>query len=399
MGTNKFALYNYIYDLLNNFPVPSHLKHSIVVVTSFVILLVLSFLVYYFTKYMVTRIIRKIVTHTKKKFDDAFTDPIFLRRLSLIIPLILIYKVMPYILPHYLGWTLFIQNLIKIFIVLYLVLAIFALADAIYTIYNQLENVRFQPIKGFVEVFKIIVGFLGGIVILSILLSKSPGVLIGGLGAVSAVLLLVFKDPLLGFTSSIQLTSNKMIQKGDWITIPAANIDGEVEEVTLSSVKIRNFDKTYSYYPTYSLMTTTFINNRGMYEENCRRAYRKLFIQPSSVRFVHEEDIENFKKSLPAKLQKYFTYEKDVQYTNLELFRIFLERYLQEDPRIDHNQLLMVYIKEQELLGIPFYYYFFTKTTEWKPFNMINNQITELILSTLPLFDLKIGERTSSGTN
>lgn len=389
---NKFALYEYVKNLLEKNHVFANLEHQLVILINLGVLLIISFLIYYITKYFAIRIIRRITSRTKTQLDDAFSDTRFLKRASLIIPLVFIYKLTPYVLPHYVGWTFLLQSTTKIFIVFFLVLAIYALADAFYRIYDSIENSHFQPIKGYVQVFKIIVGFVGGIIILSILLSKSPAVLIGGLGAVSAVLLLVFKDPLLGFTSSIQLTSNKMLQKGDWITIPDSNIDGEVEEITLSSVKIKNFDLTYSYYPTYSLLTNPFINNRGIYENNCRRAFRKIYIQPSSVKILTREQIEEIRKKLPPRLKSLLPENKEEFFTNLHLFRSLLQSFLEKDDRFNHEQLTMVFIREVEPFGIPFFYYAFTYATEWRQFNEVNNEIMEMIFALMPIFELKPSE-------
>ncbi|MCX7697180.1 MAG: mechanosensitive ion channel family protein [Bacteroidales bacterium] len=389
---NKFALYDFVKNLLEKNQIFAHIEHQIIIFVNLGFLLLISFLVYYITKFFAIRIIRRITKRTKTLLDDAFSDTRFLKRASFIIPLIIIYKLTPYTLPHYVGWISLLQNATKIFIVFFLILALYALADAFYKIYDSIENTHFQPIKGYVQVFKLVIGLMGGIVILSILLSKSPAVLIGGLGALSAVLLLVFKDPLLGFTSSIQLTSNKMIQKGDWISIPSSNIDGEVEEITLSSVKIKNFDLTYSYYPTYSLLTSPFINNRGIYENKCRRAFRKIYIQPSSVKLLTKEQSLLIKDNLPSHLQSYFPVNISESITNLQLFRMLLQSYLEQDDRFDHQQLTMVYVRDVEPFGLPLFYYAFTRTTEWKEFNEINNELMELIFSLLPIFEIKLSE-------
>lgn len=233
------------------------------VLTTMVLLLVLAILAtifYYIGRIIIYRIIRSIVKRTPGIYDEIFIDKKFLRRVSLIIPMILVYQLIPFAIPHFSGWIITVRKLSEIIIIFYLLTSGYALLDRFYSIYLSTDKSRYKPVKGYLQVVKIIGAFIASILILSILLSETPGYLLGGLGALSAVLLLVFKDTILGFVASVQLSSNDMIMLGDWITVDKYKADGTVVEITLSSVKVKNFDNTFTYVPTYGMITDSFQN-------------------------------------------------------------------------------------------------------------------------------------------
>jgi miniconductance mechanosensitive channel len=199
-------------------------------ITAIIILLAIAAVAFYLTKFVLKQIFIRVIKRTKSKYDDVLIDSKFLRRLSYIVPLIIVYKLVILALPNYPGWALIIMDITNILLILYVLLAIYALLDSFHNTYQKTEAAKSKPIKGYLQILKILGGFVGGILVIAIVINESPGYLLGGLGAMTAVLLLVFKDTILGFVASVQLSSNDILRPGDWITMDKYKADGDVLE-------------------------------------------------------------------------------------------------------------------------------------------------------------------------
>jgi miniconductance mechanosensitive channel len=267
-------------------------------------------------------------------------------------------------------------------------------------VYQSLEIAKSRSIKGYVQVVKIIIYFIAGILILSILLHKNPGRLLTGLGAMAAVLLLVFKDAILGLVASIQLSANDMVRVGDWITMPSRGSDGNVIEITLNTVKVQNFDKSISTIPTYALVSESFSNWRGMEESGGRRIKRYFQIDMKSVKFCDTRLLEKIKNMV--QINDYFEKTNNeenkstqsasaaLQLTNLTVFRKYLEEYLKQNKTVRKDMTILVSLLQPTENGIPLQLIIFSKDTSVEKYENLQSEITEHILAVLPEFELKI---------
>ncbi|OFY10896.1 MAG: hypothetical protein A2W94_03715 [Bacteroidetes bacterium GWE2_42_42] len=379
------------------------------------VLCVLALVFYFIGKFILFRIIRSVVKRTPGYYDDVFVNRKFLRRISYVIPMIIIYQLIPFAIPHYPGWIITVRKLSEVILILFIVTGGFALLDSFYEKYLNTEKSRFKPVKGYLQVVKIVAGFIAAILMLSILLSETPGNLLVGLGAVSAVLLLVFKDTILGFVASVQLSSNEMIMLGDWITVDKFKADGDVVEITLSSVKVRNFDNSYTYVPTYGMLTDSFQNWRGMQESPGRRIKRAVNIHVSSVHFVTEEELQKYRKialisnyigSKQLELDEYNSMQTNVpdsliniqQQTNIGIYRVYLLEYLKSIPTINHEEITMVRQLSPADNGIPIEIYAFSVEKDWEKYEVVIADIFDHILAATRYFDLDIFQ-TASGSD
>jgi Small-conductance mechanosensitive channel len=278
---------------------------------------------------------------------------------------------------------------------------------AIYIVYNENEKYHDRPLKGLLQTAQVIVFFIGGILIISVLFDKSPASLLAGLGASAAILILVFKDSIMGFISGIQLSANNMLRPGDWITMPKYNADGIVLEVTLNTVKVRNWDNTITTLPPYALVSDSFQNWRGMHESGGRRVKRSINIDMNSVRFCTLEVLEKFRKISLIKEYieeteeelKAYNQERGVddsvlvngrRQTNLGVFRAYLERYLRNLSSVNQDMTLMVRHLQPTEKGIPLELYFFTYSKESAVYEQIQADVMDHVLAVVSEFDLAV---------
>ena len=279
--------------------------------------------------------------------------------------------------------------------------------SGLHDIYYTLPISKNRPISGYIQLVKIIFYFIGGILILSILFDKELGYFFTGLGAFAAVLLLVFKDTILGFVSSIQLSANNMVKPGDWISMPKQNTDGIVLEINLTTVKIQNWDKTISTIPTYSLISESFNNWKGMEESGGRRIKRHLNIDMKSIKFCDDELIQKFmkikllNKYLKEKIQE-ITIENQKKnisssdnlnlrhLTNIGIFRKYIEEYLSNHPKIHNNMTFLIRQLQPTERGIPLEIYVFSKDQEWVAYEALQSDIFDHLLAILPEFELRV---------
>jgi miniconductance mechanosensitive channel len=404
----------YIIDITNyltDFGIAPGLAIWINLLFGLIMIWLLAWIIDFVARKLFIKIIHKLASKTTTTWDDNLVEKRFFHRIAHIIPAVFVYFSIGLVLAHYPKLTAFIRSGIDIYIIIMVVMAVDSFINASHMVYQSLEIAKSRPIKGYIQVVKIIVYFIASILILSILLHKDPSKLLTGLGAMAAVLLLVFKDTILGFVASIQLSANDMVRVGDWITMPTRGTDGNIIEITLNTVKVQNFDKTISTIPTYSLVSESFINWRGMENSGGRRIKRYISIDMKSVKFCDEKLLERFnqnslisgfleKNQNTGKGKKNSETEKshilNVQrLTNIGIFRKYLEEYLKQLEMVRKDMTLVVTQLQPTENGIPIQVVAFSKDIQSYNYENLQSEIFEHILAILPEFDLKVFQNPS----
>lgn len=370
-------------------------------------IILLAYLANFITKKVLLGYIRRWIRKSENKWDDFLIDQKLLDRLANYAPALVLYFTLPAALAGYPGVIAPIQAVISVVMILLAVLVIDAFLNVFHAIYQTFPISIDVNIKGYMQVVKIIILLIGAILILSVLLGKSPLVFLGGLGAMAAVLILVFQDTILGFVASIQLSANNMLKVGDWIEMPSRNADGDVIEITLYTVKVSNWDRTITTIPTWALVKESFYNWRGMTESGGRRIKRSINIDMNSVSFCTPEMLDKFSRIriledyIGEKEEELMRYneEHDIdktvvvnrrRQTNIGVFRKYIELYLKNHPSIKHDMIFMVRHLQPGPTGIPIEVYGFSKEQAWTIYESIQADIFDHILSVIPEFGLRV---------
>ena len=286
------------------------------------------------------------------------------------------------------------QMVCKIYIIAVSLRFINASLNVVLEIYNRKESFKNKPLKGLIQMLQVGDYFVAVILIISVIIDKSAASLFAGLGASAAVLMLVFRDTLLGFVAGIQLSANDMLRPDDWITMEKYGANGRVIEVTLHAVKVRNFDNTITTIPPYALVSDAFQNWRGMFESGGRRIKRSINIDMNSVRFCTPEMLEQFRQ-IPLLTNYIETKKEEGRITNLGIFRAYLTNYLKSLPEVNTELICMVRQLQPTATGIPLELYFFTRVKEWLPYEAIQADIFDHVLAIVPEFGLRIFQHLS----
>ena len=305
-----------------------------------------------------------------------------------ILPGILVYFLLPLAFVRGKEILDFSQKICAVYIIAAILFTINGLLLVMLDVYNARDKQKNRPMKGFVQVLQVLLFFIGGIVIIAVLVNKSPMTLFAGLGASAAVLMLVFKDSILGFVAGVQLSANDMLRIGDWIQLPNGVANGTDEEITLNSVKIRNWDETISTVPPYTLVNNSFQNWRGMQESGGRRVNKNIYLDMTTLKFCTPEDLDAIRKNVPL-MADYQPAEGEVP-TNSQLYRIYIERYLRSLPVVNQDMDLIISQKEATMYGVPIQVYFFSRNKVWKEYERIQSDIFDHLLAIVPKFDLKV---------
>ena len=258
--------------------------------------------------------------------------------------------------------------------------------------YSTTDKNRSHPLKGLVQVLQVIIIFVGGIIIIAVLINKSPAVLLTGLGASAAVLMLIFKDSILGFVAGVQLTQNNMVRIGDWIQMTDGSANGTVEEITLNTVKVRNWDNTITMIPPYTLVSIPFKNWRGMQESGGRRVDKSIFINMNTLSTCTQEMIDDIREKLPLMAISLEDNTVDIL-TNIQLYRLYIERYLRQHPDVNQDLDLIITQKEATAYGLPIEVYFFTKEKSWALYEKKQSDIFDHLMAVAQEFGLKLYQR------
>ena len=374
------------------------LASGLILVSIAGIIIVINFI----TRNIILSFFKRIAKSTSSSFDDLLIKNRVPRLVSFIPSLFFLFWVVP----------IYNQDFLIILEALTIILFIVTVRSVLATVKDYFKlssSLRHIPIDSYIQVIMIFIWFVGIILILSVLTGREIGTFLASIGALSAIIILVFRDTILGFVSSIQITVNDTVRIGDWITMKKEDADGTVIEVNLSTVKVQNFDNTITTIPTYKLVSDSFINWRGMEESKGRRIKRSLLIKPSSVKFLNNEDIENLKKVklisnyLNNKTEEINTYNKDNKIdksillngrnlTNIGVFRIYIEEYLKAHPLTNEDLTLMCRQLEPTSQGIPIQIYTFSKDKEWTKYEGLTSDIFDHLLSSVKYFDLECFE-------
>ncbi len=384
------------------------------VVVSIILLIVISWLAYVITWKIMRKTIIPVVQRSKTSFDDILVKHRFFKRLAFFMPALILY----YLLDDAVGVDhnkipQIIFKLIDTWVVVISILIVESVLSTIRDYYQRYEISKERPIDSLIQALKIISYIIGALVVIGILVDKNISTLLFSLGTMSAVLMLIFRDPILGFVGGMQLTFNEMVRIGDWVSIPKFGADGIVLEITLTVVKVQNWDKTISMIPTYALVTNSFQNWRGMEESGGRRIKRSVNIDMDSVKFCTPEMIERYRRI--QILQPYLDQkEKEIEeynkknnidpsvfvngrrQTNLGVFRAYLKAYLKLRQDINPDMTFLVRHLQPTEKGLPVEIYVFTRTTAWADYEGIQADIFDHVLASIPQFDLKVYQYPSN---
>ncbi|MDL4842416.1 mechanosensitive ion channel family protein [Aquibacillus rhizosphaerae] len=384
--------------------IAGYLSYTIMILLIAIICIIANFI----TKRVVMRIISHYVKNNRFKWDDMLLERKVFHKLSHIVPAIIIY-IAAFTFPNY---DAVIQKGAIIYIIFVALMVILSLLNAINDIYQTFEISKQRPIKGYVQVANIVVVIVGVILVISYLVGESPLILLSGIGALSAVLLLVFRDSILGLVAGVQLAANDMVRVGDWIEMPNYGADGDIIDISLVTVKVQNWDKTITTIPSYALVSDYFINWRGMQDAGGRRIMRSLFVDKSSITFLSEEMNENLKKihylteyltGKEKEIADYNTkYELDESHTvnrrsltNIGVFREYVKHYLQHHPQIRQDLTLMVRQLAPTEHGLPIEVYAFTNDIRWAQYEAIQSDIFDHLFAIAPEFGIQLFQSPS----
>ncbi|AIR87725.1 mechanosensitive ion channel family protein [Pseudomonas cremoricolorata] len=376
------------------------------------VLLLVSFLLGRLARFVVLHGARLLARQPALRWVDDLRHNKVLHRLAQTVPSLVIQfglKLVPQLSPTALH---FLDNVALAITLLFLSLALSCLLDALLAIYARTEHARTRSIKGYVQLAKMVLWVFAVIIIVATLIDRSPLLLLSGLGAMSAVLLLVYKDTLLSFVASVQLTSNDMLHVGDWIEMPQVGADGDVVDISLNTVKVQNFDKTIVSIPTWRLMSESFRNYRGMQQSGGRRIKRSLFIDVSTVRFLTPDEEQRLGavrlvgEYLATKRKELHEWNEAQglgeelaanrrKLTNIGTFRAYALAYLNNHPDIHPNMTCMVRQMQTTAEGVPLELYCFTRTTAWADYERIQGDIFDYLLAVLPEFGLSLYQQPS----
>lgn len=363
----------------------------------------LSIIANFAAKKIVVRLLTHFIQRNDLKWGNFFVERKVFHRLSHLVPAIIIY-----LFAHvFQDYTIVIQKLAVTYMIVMSLVVINSFLNAVHDIYRMYEISKIRPIKSYVQVAKIVIFFIGGIIIISNLIGKSPLIILGGIGALSAVLMLIFQDSILGFVAGVQLTANDMVRVGDWIEMPKYGADGDVIDVSLNTVKVQNWDKTITTIPSYALISDSFKNWRGMHSSGGRRIKRSIYIDTNSIRFCTEEMIDKFKKihyltdyihqkeEDIAQYNEKHNIDKSIKVngramTNIGCFRAYITNYLKNHPGIHKEMTLMVRQLAPGEYGLPLEVYAFTNDTRWVVYESIQSDIFDHLFAVAPEFGLRI---------
>ncbi len=405
-------LNNLFYDILVGLEIPAFYALIINMILVGLLIIITVLALNYISKTFVRNLLEKISISSKNNFDNFLVENNIHIHLSRLFPFVFLYWIIPLWLEEYadlLSYSKLVLELYFIFLIVWIIRSFF---NASKKFLKTLDSFKDKPIDSFVQVAMILVWFTAIIFIFSILTGKEVSTFLTAMGALSAVILLIFKDTILGFVASIQLSSNDLIRIGDWITMKQFGADGDVIEINLSSVKVQNFDKTITTIPTYKLISDSFKNWRGMSDSKGRRIKRALLIKGSSIRFMTDKDlleleeislVKDYIKCKKLEIKEHNS-KLDIvdrikvngrNLTNIGLFRKYTENYLQNNNNISKEMTIMCRQLTPTSQGVPLEIYAFITDKEWKNYENIVSDLFDHLLASLESFDLELFELPS----
>ncbi len=403
-------------EIITAFVIDSGVSESMAsYVTTTVILIMVAVLVLIsdiLSRYILIRGVGALFRITSSTWDDVISERGVLKRLAHLIPALIVYVLTPIAFPEDPVISMVLRNGSFIYMVIMTFLIVDSALDSAHDIYNKYDVSKQIPLKGFLQAVKIVLIIIAIILVLAAVTNKTPLYFLSGLGALTAVLMLIFKDAILGFVAGIQLSANNMVRPGDWIEMPQFGADGDVIDVSLTTVKVQNWDKTITTIPAYALISHSFKNWRGMQESGGRRIKRSLFIDMASIKFCDDEMIGRFKKIqilkeyIDGKLSEISVWNESHQIdssnivngrriTNLGTFRAYIEAYLRDHPKIHKDMTFLVRQLDPTDHGIPLEIYVFSNDQVWSNYESIQSDIFDHLLAVVRYFDLRVFQNPS----
>lgn len=361
-------------------------------------------------KLLINKLLLPVIRRTKFEWDDHLYDKKVVARLAALAPAFILYAFLPSAFEPEGSWYVLTERICKVYIIALILRFLNGMLNAFLDIFNEKEELRHYPIKGGIQTLQVILFSIGFISIVGTIIDESPARLFAGLGASAAVLMLIFKDTILGFVAGIQLSANNMLHKGDWITAPAHNANGIVQDVTLNTVKVRNFDNTTTTIPPYALVSGSFTNWRSMFESGGRRITRQILLDVNSITFLDEEELHQFESNfligefVSQRLQAIadaraagnrFLVE-ELRVTNTLLFRVYLENYIRQMGKSNPDMLYMVRYLPMAEKGLPVELYLFSSEKVWKIYEGIAADLMDHTLGITREFGLRIYQSPGS---
>lgn len=379
----------------------------------FIALVLFSFILWWIAREVLLRGLGLIADRSKTTLDDHLINNKVFRAIALLLPLMFMEYFLSIVFYQYPTWNNFANRLLDVLIILAILISVNRTLNALRDILQEKEIYRDKPIQSYFQITKIIFTGIFLILILARVTNQSPVYFLTSLGAMTAILVLVFKDTILGFVGSIQLAANDMIRLGDWVTMDKYGADGEVIEINLATVKVQNFDKTITTIPTYAFISDSFINWRGMQESDGRRIKRAMYIQIDTIHFASDELLEKLSKirvleeyvrSTQESVEAYnkehgFDTKESInarRQTNIGLFRMYVENYLLHHPEVNQDMPLISRQLAPTPNGVPLEIYCFTRDKEWKAYERVMADIFDHLFATVETFELELFESPSS---
>jgi miniconductance mechanosensitive channel len=380
-------------DILVNWGFSGKIANYIVDFFGLFVVFIASIIVYYILKFIINRFLKRIILRSKSKWDDYLYENRVFTRLCLIIPAIIIELFLTAVISDYPRAIHFIEVVLEVYTATILILVANSFLNSVYHIYGDFEVANSKPIKGYVQILKIVVFLIGAIIISSMLIGQSPIKLLAGLGAISAVLLLVFKDPILGFVAGVQLSTNNMLQIGDWMSMPSHNVDGTVIDISLVIVKVRNWDNSISTIPTYTLITESFQNWRDLIPSGGRRMKRYIQIDITSIKTCDQLLLNKLEK---YQLPEIIHGKKSSEQTNLGYFRYYLMDLLHTHPDVNQQMTILVRQLQPTQDGLPLEMVAYCLLADLALFENFQASLIEHVITVFPDFDLRLYQRENS---
>ncbi|MBZ4042319.1 mechanosensitive ion channel family protein [Flavobacterium hibisci] len=406
-------IFNFLYPLFRDWGMSRNFASYISLIFNIAIMLALAYAIYYVAKFVLVTLTAIFAQRTKTKFDDYLINNKTTKYTAYLIPFFFIYKAVPIILDRYEYWELMFGKIVGVYIVLITLWIVRTIFNALRDYLKNKPEYSDKPIDSFVQVIMIVLWIFGIALIVSTLFGMKRGELLTILGTLSAIIILIFRDTILGFVSSVQVSINDMVRIGDWITMDKFGADGDVIEINLTTVKVRNFDNTITTIPTYALSSDSFQNWRGMQNSDGRRIKRHILIKSSSIRFLNDEDLHHMKRiqlitsyieSRQAEIDKYNDLrgiDKTLSLngrnmTNLGLFRKYIIQYLLDHPGLNKNMHIVCRQLQSTAHGVPLEIYVFSSDKRWANYEYIMADIFDHVMASVVYFDLELFELPSA---
>jgi miniconductance mechanosensitive channel len=402
-------IFCWLYPLLLKISLGDLVASYISLIVNILILCILSYIIYIIFRLVLISSMAIVAKKTKTKFDDLLVSNQTAKYIAYLIPFLFIYKSVPIILEKYDYWEAIFGKVVGVYIVLLSLWIVRSVLKATSDFLKEQPRFSDKPIDSYIQVIMIVLWIFSGGEIISEIFDINKNTLLGVLGAISAIIILIFRDTILGFVASVQVSLNDMVRIGDWITFDKFGADGDVIEINLATVKVRNFDNTTTTIPTYSLISDSFRNWRGMLKSDGRRIKRHILVKAKSIRFLNEDELNKMKKiqlisnyieSRQLEINKYnktFNVDKTLpingrNLTNFGLFRKYITNYLENYPGINKNMILICRQLQPTSQGIPLEIYAFSKDQRFEQYEYLMADIFDHIISSIAYFDLEIYE-------